>query len=70
MYEDNDARIKVADSSAHKRQMRHIAIRDFTLQDWTDRDIVTVGKSFLRDTRISFHAEHLLSHTDKSQGGC
>jgi hypothetical protein len=42
IYEDNDACIKVADSSAPTRQMIHIAIRDFTLQDWTDRDLVTL----------------------------
>jgi hypothetical protein len=42
MYEDNDACIKVADSSAPTRQMRHIAIRDFALQHWTERDLVTL----------------------------
>jgi hypothetical protein len=42
IYEDNDACVKVADSSAPTRQMRHIAIRDFTLQDWTERDLVTL----------------------------
>jgi hypothetical protein len=42
IYEDNDACIKVADSSAPTRQMRHIAIHDFTLQDWTERDLVTL----------------------------
>jgi hypothetical protein len=42
IYEDNDACIKVAGSSAPTRQMKHIAIRDFTLQDWTDRDLVTL----------------------------
>jgi hypothetical protein len=42
IYEDNDACIKLADSSAPTRQMRHIAIRDFTLQDWTERDLVTL----------------------------
>jgi hypothetical protein len=42
IYEYNDVCIKVADSSAPTRQMRHIAIRDFTIQDWTDRDLVTL----------------------------
>jgi hypothetical protein len=42
IYEDNDACIKVADSSAPMRQMRHIAICDFALQDWTERDLVTL----------------------------
>jgi hypothetical protein len=42
IYEDNDACIKLAGSAAPTRQMRHIAIRDFTLQDWTDCDLVTL----------------------------
>jgi hypothetical protein len=33
VYEDNDACLMVADSTAPTRQMRHIAIRDFALQD-------------------------------------
>jgi hypothetical protein len=41
-YEGNDDCIKVADSSASTRKMRHIAIRDFTLQDWTERDFFTL----------------------------
>jgi hypothetical protein len=40
--EDNDDCIKVADYLAPTRQMKHIAIRDFALQDWTDRDLVTL----------------------------
>jgi hypothetical protein len=35
VYEDNDACQMVADSTAPTRQMRHIAIHDFALQDWT-----------------------------------
>jgi hypothetical protein len=35
VYEDNDACRMVAESTAPARQMRHIAIRDFALQDWT-----------------------------------
>jgi hypothetical protein len=42
IYEDNDACIKVSDSSAPTRQMRHIAIRDFALQDWTECDLITL----------------------------
>jgi hypothetical protein len=42
IYEDNDACIKLEDSSAPTRQMSHIAFYDFTLQDWTDRDLVTL----------------------------
>jgi hypothetical protein len=43
IYEENDACIKVADSSAPTRQIRHIAIRDFALQDWTERDLITLA---------------------------
>jgi hypothetical protein len=42
VYEDNVACIKVTGSSAPTRQMRHIEIHDFTLQDWNDRDLVTL----------------------------
>jgi hypothetical protein len=42
IYEDNDACIKVADSLAPTRQMRHITICDFALQDWTERDLITL----------------------------
>jgi hypothetical protein len=39
VYEDNDACCMVADSTAPTHQMRHIAIRDFALQDWTERTL-------------------------------
>jgi hypothetical protein len=39
MYEDNDVCQMVADSTAPTRQMRHITIRDFALQDWTEINI-------------------------------
>jgi hypothetical protein len=42
IYEDNGACIKVADSSAPTLQMRHIAIPDFALHVWTDRDLVNL----------------------------
>jgi hypothetical protein len=42
IYEDNDACIKLEDSSAPTRQTRHITIHDFALQDWTERDLVTL----------------------------
>jgi hypothetical protein len=35
VYEDNAARQMVADSTAPTRQMHHIAIPNFALQDWT-----------------------------------
>jgi hypothetical protein len=39
VYEDNDVCRMVANSTAPTRQMRHIAIRDFALQDWTERNL-------------------------------
>jgi hypothetical protein len=42
MYEEKDACRMVADSTAPTRQMHHIAIRDFALQDWTERNIITL----------------------------
>jgi hypothetical protein len=42
VYEDNDACRIVADSTAPTRQMRHIAIRDFVLQDWTERNRISL----------------------------
>jgi hypothetical protein len=42
VYEDNDAFQMVADSTAPTRQMRHIAIGDFALQDWTERNLISL----------------------------
>jgi hypothetical protein len=42
VYEYNDAFRMVADSTSPTRQVRHIAIRDFALQDWTERNIITL----------------------------
>jgi hypothetical protein len=42
VYEDNDACRMVADSTASTRQMRHITIRDFALQDWTERNLISL----------------------------
>jgi hypothetical protein len=42
VYEDNDVCRMVADSTAPTRQMRHIAIRDFALQDWTERNLISL----------------------------
>jgi hypothetical protein len=42
VYEDNDACRTVANSTAPTHQMRHIAIRDFALQDWTQRNLVSL----------------------------
>jgi hypothetical protein len=39
---DNYACRMVADSTAPTRQMRHIAIRDFALQDWTERNLISL----------------------------
>jgi hypothetical protein len=36
VYEDNYVCLIVADSTAPTRQMRHIKIHDFALQDWTE----------------------------------
>jgi hypothetical protein len=42
VYEDNDACQMVADSTAPTRQMPHIAIHDFALQDWTERNLISL----------------------------
>jgi hypothetical protein len=42
VYEDNDACRMAADSTAPTRQMHHIVIRDFTLQDWTERNCIAL----------------------------
>jgi hypothetical protein len=42
VYEDNYECRMVADSTAPTRQMRHIAIRDFALQDCTERNLISV----------------------------
>jgi hypothetical protein len=42
VYEDNDAFRMVANSTAPTRQMRYIAIRDFALQDWTERNLIAL----------------------------
>jgi hypothetical protein len=42
VYEDNDACRMVANSTAPTRQMRHIAICDFALQDWTERNLIAL----------------------------
>jgi hypothetical protein len=42
VYEDNDACRMVANSTAPTRQMRHIAIRDFALQDWTEQNLIAL----------------------------
>jgi hypothetical protein len=42
VYEDNDACLMVAGSTTPTRQMRHIALRDFTLQDWTEINIISL----------------------------
>jgi hypothetical protein len=41
-YEGNDACRMVADSTAPTHQMHHIAIRDFDLQDWTERNVIAL----------------------------
>jgi hypothetical protein len=43
VYEDNNACRMVADSTAPTRQMRHIAIHDFALQDWTEINRITLS---------------------------
>jgi hypothetical protein len=40
--EDNDACRMVADSTAPNRQMRHIAINDFRLQDCTEINVIAL----------------------------
>jgi hypothetical protein len=42
VYEDNDSCRMVADSTAPTCQMRHIAIRAFALQDWTERNLISL----------------------------
>jgi hypothetical protein len=42
VYEYNDACRMVADSTAPTCQMRHIAICDFALQDWTERNLMSL----------------------------
>jgi hypothetical protein len=42
VYEDNDACRMVADSTSPTCQMRHIVIRDFVLQDWTERNLISL----------------------------
>jgi hypothetical protein len=42
VYEDNNACRMVTDKTAPTRQMRHIAIRDFALQDWTERNLISI----------------------------
>jgi hypothetical protein len=42
VYEDNDACRMVTDSTAPTHQMHHIAIRDFALQDWTERNLISL----------------------------
>jgi hypothetical protein len=42
VYEDNYACRMVANSTAPTRQMRHIAINDFALQDWTERNLISL----------------------------
>jgi hypothetical protein len=42
VYEDNDACRMVANSTAPTRQMRHIVIRDFALQDWTKQNLISL----------------------------
>jgi hypothetical protein len=42
VYEENDACRMVANSTAPTHQMRHIAIRDFALQDWTERNLIAL----------------------------
>jgi hypothetical protein len=42
VYKYNYAFQMVADSTAPTRQMRHIAIRDFLLQDWTERNLISL----------------------------
>jgi hypothetical protein len=40
VYEENYACRMVSDSTAPTRQMHHIAIHDFALQDWTERNLI------------------------------
>jgi hypothetical protein len=42
VYEDNDACRMVVNSTAPTCQMRQIAIRDFALQDWTERNLISL----------------------------
>jgi hypothetical protein len=42
VYEDNDACQMVANSTTPTNQMRHIAIRDFALQYWTERNLIAL----------------------------
>jgi hypothetical protein len=42
VYEDKDTCRMVADSTAPTHQMRHIAIRDFALQEWTERNLISL----------------------------
>jgi hypothetical protein len=42
VYKDNDACRMVVDPIAPTCQMRHIAIRDFALQDWTERNLISL----------------------------
>jgi hypothetical protein len=43
VYEENYARRSIADSAAPTRQMHHITIRDFALQDWTARNLIALA---------------------------
>jgi hypothetical protein len=42
VFEDNDACRMIADSTAPTRQMRHITVREFTLQDWKERYLIAL----------------------------
>jgi len=42
IFEDNRACVLVSESAHPTRQMRHLDIREFALQDWTERDLVTL----------------------------
>jgi hypothetical protein len=42
VYEDNNAFQIVAHSTSPIRQMRHINIHDFALQDWTERNSIAL----------------------------
>jgi hypothetical protein len=42
VYEDNDACRMITDWTAPTCQMRHITIIDFELQDWTERNVITL----------------------------
>jgi hypothetical protein len=73
IYEDNDACRIVANSLAPTKQMQHIAIHNFALQDWTEHNPIALLSCSSNDNALDMFTEQVSKflfahHNDNTSG--